>query len=111
MRAENMILMAGFDLPIRFIREQMSSALHVVIQLARFIDGSRKVVSVAELTGMESQTITMQEIFAFNKKGIDQDGRVHGIFRATGIRPKCSDQLATAGYSLPMDCRHLSGVS
>ena len=101
MRAENMILMAGFDLPIRFIREQMSSALHVVIQLARFIDGSRKVVSVAELTGMESQTITMQEIFRFNQEGIDASNRVLGQLVATGIQPRFTESLEKAGIHLP----------
>ena len=101
MRAENMILMAGFDLPIRFIREQMSSALHVVIQLARFIDGSRKVVSVAELTGMESQTITMQEIFRFDQEGIDASNRVLGKLVATGIQPRFTENLEKAGIHLP----------
>ena len=101
MRAENMILMAGFDLPIRFIREQMSSALHVVIQLARFIDGSRKVVSVAELTGMESQTITMQEIFRFNQEGIDASNRVLGQLVATGIQPRFTETLEKSGIHLP----------
>ncbi len=101
MRAENMILMAGFDLPIRFIREQMSSALHVVIQLARFIDGSRKVVSVAELTGMESQTITMQEIFRFDQEGIDARNRVLGQLVATGIQPRFTENLEKSGIHLP----------
>ena len=101
MRAENMILMAGFDLPIRFIREQMSSALHVVIQLARFIDGSRRVVSVAELTGMESQTITMQEIFRFDQEGIDASNRVLGKLVATGIQPRFTENLEKAGIHLP----------
>jgi len=101
MRAENMILMAGFDLPIRFIREQMSSALHMVIQLARFIDGSRKVVSVAELTGMESQTITMQEIFRFNQEGIDASNRVRGQLVPTGIQPRFTETLEKSGIHLP----------
>ena len=101
MRAENMILMAGFDLPIRFIREQMSSALHMVIQLARFIDGSRKVVSVAELTGMESQTITMQEIFRFNQEGIDASNRVLGQLVPTGIQPRFTETLEKSGIHLP----------
>lgn len=101
MRAENMILMAGFDLPIRFIREQMSSALHMVIQLARFVDGSRKVVSVAELTGMESQTITMQEIFRFNQEGIDASNRVLGQLVPTGIQPRFTETLEKSGIHLP----------
>ncbi len=101
MRTENMILMAGFDLPIRFIREQMSSALHVVIQLARVIDGSRKVVSVAELTGMESQTITMQEIFRFNQEGIDASNRVLGQLVPTGIQPRFTETLEKSGIHLP----------
>ena len=100
MRCENMILLAGFDLPVRFIREQMSSALHIILQLARFVDGSRKVVSVAEVTGMESTTVTMQEIFRFNQEGIDANGRVLGQLIPTGIQPRFTEHLEKAGVHL-----------
>jgi len=101
MRIENMILMAGFDLPVRAIREQMASALHLVVQIARFVDGSRKVVSVSELTGMESQTVTMQEIFKFHQEGIDANGRVLGQIWPTGILPRFVERLEEAGVHFP----------
>ena len=100
MRAENMILLAGFDLPIRFIREQMSSAIHMVVQLSRFVDGSRKVTSIGEVLGMESTTITMQEIFRFNQEGIDAGGQVLGQLVPTGIQPRFVEQLGKAGIQL-----------
>ena len=100
MRAENMILLAGFDLPIRFIREQMSSAIHMVVQLSRFVDGSRKITSIGEVLGMESTTVTMQEIFRFNQEGIDAGGRVMGQLVATGIQPRFVEQLGKAGIQL-----------
>ena len=100
MRAENMILLAGFDLPIRFIREQMASAIHMVVQLARFVDGSRKIVSVAEVMGMESTTITMQEIFRFNQEGVEASGRVLGQIIPTGIQPRFVERLEKAGIHL-----------
>ena len=100
MRAENMILLAGFDLPIRFIREQMASAIHMIVQLARFVDGSRKVVSIGEVMGMESTTITMQEIFRFNQEGVDASGRVLGQLIPTGIQPRFVEQLEKAGIQL-----------
>jgi pilus assembly protein CpaF len=101
MRIENMILMAGFDLPVRSIREQMSSALHLVIQLARFIDGSRKVVSVSEISGMEGQIVTMQEMFHFIGEGVDAEGHALGELRPTGIQPRFIDRLAQMGVTLP----------
>jgi len=100
MRAENMILLAGFDLPIRFIREQMSSAIHMIVQLARFVDGSRKITSIGEVLGMESTTVTMQEIFRFNQEGIDAGGRVRGQLVPTGIQPRFVEQLGKAGIQL-----------
>ena len=103
MRVENMILMAGFELPVRAIREQMSSALHVVIHLARFVDGSRKVVAVSEVTGLEGQVVTMQDLFRFHHEGVDADGRVLGQVLPTGIQPRFLDQLTAIGISLPSD--------
>jgi len=99
-RLETMVLMAGFDIPSKAIREQMSSSLNVLIQVARMSDGTRKVVKVAEVTGMEGDVIAMQDIFVYEKQGIDEEGKVMGTFRATGIRPKFVDTMATAGINL-----------
>jgi pilus assembly protein CpaF len=102
-RLDTMVAMANLNIPDKAIRHQVASAVHLIIQINRMSDGTRKVTSISELTGMEQDVITMQEIFAFNKTGITSDGKVNGAFRATGIRPKCADLLATAGHRLPMD--------
>jgi pilus assembly protein CpaF len=102
-RIENMILMAGLDLPMRAIREQISSAIHVIMQIARLSDGSRRVTHVSELTGMEGDVVTMQDLFRFHQSGIDSDGRVLGEFRPTGIRPRFADKFEVAGIHLPAD--------
>jgi len=102
-RIENMILMAGLDLPIRAIREQVASAIHVVVQIARLSDGTRRVTNVAEITGMEGDIVTMQDLFRFEQRGIDSDGRVVGEFRGTGIRPRFADKFEVAGIYLPPD--------
>jgi pilus assembly protein CpaF len=99
-RLETMVLMAGFDIPAKAIREQMSSALNVIIQVARLSDGTRKVVKVTEVTGMEGDIIVMQDIFVFEKQGVDPEGKVTGMFRATGVRPKFVDSLYAAGIQL-----------
>ena len=99
-RLETMVLMAGFDLPPKAIREQVSSALNVIIQVARLSDGTRKIVKVTEVTGMEGDVVVMQDIFVFVKQGLDQDGNVVGQFRATGVRPKFLDIIHTAGIQL-----------
>ena len=96
-RIENMILMAGLDLPIRAIREQIGSALHLVLQLSRFSDGRRRVVNIAEITGMEGDVVTMQDIFRFEQHGVNEDGRVIGSLEATGIRPTFADLFERAG--------------
>jgi pilus assembly protein CpaF len=103
LRVENMILMAGFDLPVRAIREQMSSALHIIIHLARFVDGSRKVVAVSEVTGLEGQVVTMQDLFRFHHEGVDADGRVLGQVIPTGIQPRFLERLTAMGVSFPSD--------
>lgn len=100
-RVENMILMAGFDLPDRAIREQVASSIHLVIQLARFVDGSRKIVSISEISGMESQTVTMQELFRFQQEGVDEEGRVLGQHLCTAIRPRFAERLERAGIPVP----------
>lgn len=96
-RIENMILMASFDLPIRAIREQMASALNIVIQITRFSDGRRRVSNVAEITGMESDIVTMQDLFRFEQTGADSQGHVQGELRPTGIRPTFADRFEKSG--------------
>src|SRR5215211_6067083 len=102
-RLETMIQMTGMRLPERAIRQQVSSAVDLVIQITRLADGSRRATAIAEVTGMEGEVITMQDIFLFEKLGVAPGGKVTGRFRATGIRPKCSERLAAAGHPLPMD--------
>ena len=100
-RLEQMIGMAGLDLPTRSMRQQIASAIQVFVQLQRLSDGRRKVVSIAEITGMEGDVVQMQEIFRFQRKRTDPDGTVHGDFRATGIRPKFMEELTTRGINIP----------
>ena len=102
-RVEQMIGMSGIDIPARSARAQISSALHVVLQVARLSDGRRKVVSLSELTGMEGEVITMQELFRFRQTGISPEGQVIGKFEATGIRPRFLDQLMSHGITLSAD--------
>jgi pilus assembly protein CpaF len=109
-RIENMILMAGLDLPVRAIREQMASAIHVIIQIARLSDGTRKITHVSEISGMEGQLVTMQDLFRFQQSGIDSDGRVLGEFRTTGIRPRFAENFEVAGIHLPVDLFTAVGV-
>lgn len=99
-RMENMLSMANLNLPERAMRQQISAAVHAVVQVSRLSDGTRKVISVSEVTGMEGEMVVMQDIFVFERTGIDESGKVHGAFRASGIRPKFSDRLATAGCRL-----------
>ena len=99
-RIETMVLMAGFDLPSKAIREQIASALNVILQLSRMSDGTRKVVTVSEVTGMEGDVVVMQDIFVFEKRGVDRDGKVLGEYRATGVRPKFLDAVHAAGIHL-----------
>jgi pilus assembly protein CpaF len=99
-RIESMFSMANLNIPERAVRSQISSAIHAVVQIARMVDGTRKVIAVCEVTGVEGDVITMQDIFTFDRTGVDEAGKVHGTFRATGIRPKFADRLATAGCRL-----------
>jgi pilus assembly protein CpaF len=99
-RLESMFSMANLNIPERAIRQQIASAIHVVVQVARLPDGSRKVISLSEITGMEDDSIWMQDIFTFDRMGMDPDGRVRGVFRATGAKSRFADRLATAGYGL-----------
>ena len=99
-RVETMVMMAGFDLPIKAIRQQFSSAVHLVINAARLTGGPRKIMSIAEVQGMEGEAVTMQEIFKFEQVGVDAAGRAHGRFVATGLRPSFLDRLKAAGVAL-----------
>ncbi len=100
-RLETMVLMAGYDLPVRAIREQVSSALHVIVHLARLRDGSRRVVQVSEIQAMEGDTIIMQDVFLFDyARGVDKAGRFLGALQPTGIRPQFSEKLEHLGIPL-----------
>jgi pilus assembly protein CpaF len=100
-RLETMVSMANLNLPEKAMRQQIASALQVIIQIARLSDGRRRVVSVSEIVGMEGDVITMQEIFQFERQGVDEKGEVLGQFKATGIRPRFTERLRTAGIELP----------
>jgi pilus assembly protein CpaF len=102
-RVEQMIGMSGIDIPARSARSQIASAINVIIQVARLADGRRKLTSVSELTGMEGEVVTMQEIFRFRQTGVSGDGQVQGKFEATGIRPRFLDQVMAHGISLSAD--------
>jgi pilus assembly protein CpaF len=98
-----MIGMSGIDIPARSARAQIASAIHVVVQVSRLSDGRRKLTSLSELTGMEGDVVTMQEIFRFRQTGISPDGQVLGKFEATGIRPKFIEQVMAHGVTLSAD--------
>ncbi len=102
-RLENMVLMAGMDLPARAIREQIAAAIHVFIQVQRLQDGTRKVTHVTEVSGMESETVTLQDIFLFKISRVDADGSVHGDMQPTGIRPGFLSRFTMAGIDVPSD--------
>jgi pilus assembly protein CpaF len=102
-RLENMVSMAGVNLTARAIRQQICSAITVIIQASRLADGTRKVVSIQEVTGMEGDILSMQEIFRFEQTGIDADGKVQGHFCATGVRPRFAERLKTFGAPVPED--------
>ncbi|MGH9602502.1 MAG: CpaF family protein, partial [Terriglobales bacterium] len=100
-RVENMVAMANLNIPDRAVRQQISSAIHAIVQGSRLSDGTRKIIGISELTGMEGDVVTMQEIFTFERRGLTEHGKVRGAFKATGIRPKFTDKLAAAGIRLP----------
>jgi pilus assembly protein CpaF len=99
-RLETMVMISGVSIPVTALREYISSALDMVIHVARLSDGTRKVVRVSEVVGMEEAVITTQDIFVFEQQGIDKDGKVVGFHRATGVRPKFTDRLVRAGIEL-----------
>jgi pilus assembly protein CpaF len=95
--------MTGIDLPLRAMRAQIASALQVVVQIQRMSDGRRRLVSLQEVTGMEGEVVSMQEIFTFRRTGMDAEGRVLGHFAATGVRPRFARRLEEWGMPLPED--------
>jgi pilus assembly protein CpaF len=99
-RLETMVSMASLNLPERSVRQQMASAIHVVIQVSRLGDGSRKILSISEIVGMEGDVITMQDLFVFEQEGVDGSGKVLGQFRPTGIRPRFAERLKANGIEL-----------
>ena len=100
-RLENLVLMAGHALPDKAIREQVSSALDLMVHVSRLADGQRKLLSVQEILGMEGPVVTMQEIFRFVATGLDADSKVMGHFEATGMVPKCLDRIRVTGIDIP----------
>jgi pilus assembly protein CpaF len=102
-RLDTMVAMANLNIPERAIKQQIASAINLVVHIGRLADGTRKITAITELTGMEVDVISMQDIFVFERSGINQQGKVCGRFRATGIRPKISDRLATAGFIMPTE--------
>ena len=102
-RLETMVLMSGMELPLRAIRSQIASAVDIIVQIARLRDGSRKIINIAEVTGMEGDIITLQDLFYFENHGVDQDGRITGAFLTSGLRPLCTEKLAMNGVTLPPD--------
>jgi pilus assembly protein CpaF len=96
-----MVLMAGFDLPVRAIREQAASALDLIVQIARLRDGTRRVVKVTEVEGLEGDTVVLQDIFYYDfSMGVDEEGRFRGVLKSTGLRPKFSRKLEDLGIEL-----------
>ena len=100
-RLENMIGLSGMNLPAKVTRQQISAALTAIVQVARLTDGRRKVISIQEITGMEGDIITMQELYSFRQTGVSADGKVQGHFAATGLRPKFGERLKNFGIVLP----------
>jgi pilus assembly protein CpaF len=111
-RLDTMVAMASLNIPERAIRQQIASAINLLVHVTRLSDGRRKVTGVTEITGMEQEIITTQEIFLFERTGISDDGRVKGVFRATGIRPKCADRIVASGRPLPGELfEHVKAVA
>jgi pilus assembly protein CpaF len=102
-RLESMVAMANFNIPEKAVRQQIVSAIGIVVQISRLSDGTRRVINISEITGMEGEVITMQDIFTFIRRGVGPDGKVLGSFRPSGIRPKFLEKLRIAGLILPQD--------
>jgi pilus assembly protein CpaF len=111
-RLDTMVAMANLNIPERAVRQQISSAVNLIIQISRMPDGTRKITAVTEVIGMEQDVITMQDIFLFERTGLNREGKVTGRFRATGVRPKCAERLATMGMTLPIELfEHVQAVA
>jgi pilus assembly protein CpaF len=102
-RLEIMVGMAGFDLPIWVIRRQITSAIHIIVQVTRLMGGARKIIKISEVTGMEGDTIVMHDLFCFKQTGVDENRKAQGFFHTTGIRPNCLERLSALGVGLPFD--------
>jgi pilus assembly protein CpaF len=100
-RLENMIAMAGIEMPLKAVRAQIAAAVNLIVQVSRLQDGSRRMISVTEVTGMEGEVISMQEIFRYERLGLAPDGKIVGRFNATGVRSKYADRFKQWGYDLP----------
>jgi pilus assembly protein CpaF len=102
-RLEMLVALAGFDLPVWLIQRQIASAVDIIVQTRRLSGGQRKVVQISELTGAAKDSIRMHDVFTFEQTGVDEDGKAHGEFQATGTRPRCLDRLRSAGINLPAE--------
>jgi pilus assembly protein CpaF len=102
-RLETMVMMSGMDLPSRAIREQIAAAVHLIVQIGRLSDGSRKVVNVTEIQGMEGNVIVLQDLFSFQQKGVGEGGKVLGMIQATGMVPKFIERFNAASIHLPAE--------
>jgi pilus assembly protein CpaF len=102
-RLDTMVAMANLNIPDRAVRQQIASAVNLLVQISRMADGTRKVSAISEITGMEQDVISMQDIFLFERTGLNREGKVTGRFRATGVRPKCAERLTTMGIQLPTE--------
>jgi pilus assembly protein CpaF len=103
MRLETMVAMANLEIPSEFLRRYIASAIHVIIQVARLVDGRRRLVSIQEITGMEGNVITLQEIFSFQQRRVDAEGNVRGAFRFNGVRPRFIEKFKVAGIHVPAE--------
>ena len=111
-RLDTMVAMANLNIPDRAVRQQIASAVNMLVQISRMPDGTRKVTAITEITGMEQDMITMQDIFVFERTGLNPEGKSTGRFRATGVRPKCAERLTTMGIHLPIDMfAHVQAVA
>jgi pilus assembly protein CpaF len=100
-RLETMVMMTGMELPSRAIREQIVSAIQIIVQVARLSDGSRKIITVTEVQGMEGGTIVLQDLFVFDRQGVSDSGKVLGLLRPTGVTPRCLERFQAAGVHMP----------
>jgi pilus assembly protein CpaF len=110
-RVETMVLMAGFDLPVRAIREQVAGAVDLIVQVSRLRDGSRRVIGVSEVVGMEGDVVTMQELVKYRQRGVDDDGNVIGDFEPCGVQPNCLARFEELGVPYDMSTFQLTSIA